>query len=121
MAVKIKFELGPAAIGLIAVAAVIGYILGSSFPFSGKGLPNENPTVGQITPRGYGQVDIKRWATEIGMDSDQFNNCFDSKSHLQEIQLEHAQGLDVGVSGTPAFLIGNHKAGFAIVTRCANI
>jgi protein-disulfide isomerase len=118
MAGKIRFELGPAAIGLIAVVAVIGYILRSAYPFSGKGLPNASPALGpgQVTATGYGQADIKRWAAEIGLDANQFNSCFDSKRHLQEIQLEYAQGLDVGVSGTPAFLVGNDKAGFAIVT-----
>jgi protein-disulfide isomerase len=122
---KIKFELGPTAIALIALAAIIGYVIGSTYPFGGKGLATESssldqgtPTLGspQVNPTGYGQADIKKWASEIGLNANEFNSCFDSKKYLQEIQLEYAQGLDVGVSGTPAFLVGNDQAGFAIVT-----
>lgn len=122
---KIKFELGAAAIALIALAVIVGYVIGSTFPFGGKGLASESssldqgtPALGspQVNPTGFGQADIKKWASEIGLEANEFNSCFDSKKHLQEIQLEYAQGLDVGVSATPAFLVGNDEHGFTSYT-----
>lgn len=121
---KITFELGPAAIGLIAVAAIVGYLLGSTYPFANSRDPesaalDDGPTASApptVETAGYGPSDIKRWATEIGLDSNQFDSCFDSQKYLEQIELEYAQGLDVQISATPSFLIGNHDSGFTIMT-----
>jgi protein-disulfide isomerase len=121
---KIAFELGPGAIGLIALAVVIGYFLGSTYPFNSitsheNDPPNSAPSStapSSTDVAGYSQSDIKRWAVEIGLDSNQFDACFDSRKYFEQIQLEYAQGLDVKISATPSFLIGSHDQGFVYMT-----
>lgn len=50
--------------------------------------------------------DIKRWAGEIGLNTQQFNECLDSGKHRSEVQKDFADGGAVGISGTPGFYIG---------------
>lgn len=50
--------------------------------------------------------DIKKWAAKIGLDTAKFNQCFDSGKYKQEVQKDIADGSAAGVSGTPAFFIG---------------
>jgi protein-disulfide isomerase len=47
----------------------------------------------------------KGWAGELGLDTNKFNSCYDSKAHQKEIDEDTAAGSEVGVSGTPTFYI----------------
>jgi len=49
--------------------------------------------------------DLKRWATEIGLEATPFNECLDSGRHKDEVAVNHARGVEVGVDGTPTFFI----------------
>ena len=50
--------------------------------------------------------DIKSWATNInGLDSLKFNSCLDSNKYEDEVKNDFIDGTNVGVSGTPTFLI----------------
>jgi protein-disulfide isomerase len=48
---------------------------------------------------------LKRYATDLQLDAEQFNSCLDSGKYTQDVKndMSHAQSL--GVSGTPAFFI----------------
>ena len=55
---------------------------------------------------------FKEYAQELGLNVDDFNSCLDSKKHSQEINNDLQDGREYGVTGTPAFFIGNEKIGF---------
>ena len=48
---------------------------------------------------------LKKWATEIGLDESKFNACVESKKYESEVAKDQQEGLKAGVQGTPAFLI----------------
>ena len=48
---------------------------------------------------------FKQYAKDLGLDTNKFNSCLDSKKHEDEIQKDLNDGVSVGVQGTPAFFI----------------
>jgi len=53
----------------------------------------------------YSLDDVKRWAGEIGLNANQFNECVDSGKYSEEVKKDLADGNAAGVSGTPSFFI----------------
>lgn len=51
---------------------------------------------------------FKSYASEMGLDETQFNECLDSEKYSEQIENEIALGASYGVSGTPAFFIGKN-------------
>jgi protein-disulfide isomerase len=49
--------------------------------------------------------DLKQHAADIGLDTAQFNACFDSRKYAAEVDADMKAGDEAGVSGTPAFYI----------------
>lgn len=49
---------------------------------------------------------LKSFAATVGLDTATFNECLDSKKHEKSVQEDLASGAKLGVSGTPAFVIG---------------
>jgi protein-disulfide isomerase len=56
-------------------------------------------------PSRMGAADLKRYAAELGLDTEAFNACFDQRRHQALVDEDVAAGNAVGVSGTPAFFI----------------
>ncbi len=54
---------------------------------------------------------LKGYATKIGLNGDQFNACLESSKYTAEINREQAEGVQSGVTGTPAFFIGPSGSG----------
>ena len=52
---------------------------------------------------------LKQYATEVGMNMDQFNECIDSDRYYEEVQQDFASGIVSGVDGTPTFFINGAK------------
>jgi protein-disulfide isomerase len=48
---------------------------------------------------------LKRWAGEVGLNTNKFNQCLDSGKMAKEVQKDLSEGLEYGVTGTPAFFI----------------
>jgi len=48
---------------------------------------------------------FKEFAKDLGLDTDQFNECLDSQKYLDEIKADMQEGVNAGVKGTPAFFI----------------
>ncbi len=48
---------------------------------------------------------LKSYAEEIGLDTDDFNECLDSGEMSDEVDADFADGASYGVQGTPAFFI----------------
>jgi len=45
------------------------------------------------------------WASQIGLDMDQFESCYSSQKYNAEIQADMADGTASGIRGTPGFVI----------------
>lgn len=52
---------------------------------------------------------LKTYASELGLDTDQFNSCLDSGKYASEVQKDLSDGQAAGVSGTPTFFINGKK------------
>jgi len=65
---------------------------------------------GEQEKKGQGTVsytldELKRWASEIGLDVSKFNQCLDSGKYKAEVEKDFADGTAAGVSGTPSTFI----------------
>lgn len=47
----------------------------------------------------------KQWAVDLGLDADQFNDCYDSGKYANNVQAELAEGSANGIRGTPGFIV----------------
>jgi protein-disulfide isomerase len=140
---SLEFVFGKSTIILIAVALVVGYAVGNFYPFGRAGDDGGSTSQGLISgpetgattttttqtastgsqqlgkdtaTAGYGPEDIRKWASEIGLDTNQFNDCFDSQKYLDQIRSDYQDGVDLQVTGTPAFFIGTEEDGLVIVS-----
>lgn len=48
------------------------------------------------------ESNYKAWASQLGLDTTEFNNCFDTSKYQDKIDADYELGRQVGVSGTPA-------------------
>ena len=64
----------------------------------------------KIFENGVGEIDesdLKLYAAQIGLDTTQFNECFESRKYKDEVEKDYNDGLKAGVHGTPTFFINN--------------
>jgi len=52
---------------------------------------------------------FKGYATRLGLDAGDFNNCLDSGKYAQEVQKDYNDGVAAGVTGTPGFFINGQE------------
>ncbi len=52
---------------------------------------------------------MKKWASQIGIDTKKFNQCYDNQEELDEVQEDQQQGSELGVSGTPTVFVNDRK------------
>ena len=55
---------------------------------------------------------FSQYATDIGLEKEQFDSCLGSGKYLEEVQGDLRDGRDYEITGTPGFFIGNEKIGF---------
>ena len=60
--------------------------------------------------------EFKTFAVELGLDANQFNDCFNSGKYLDEINNDLQDGTSYGITGTPGFFIGNDEIGYIKVS-----
>jgi protein-disulfide isomerase len=53
----------------------------------------------------FAKDNLKSYAAEIGLDTDQFNECFDSGEYRSRVRQEYAEGQRLGVRGTPTVFV----------------
>ena len=58
-------------------------------------------------------ADLKQYATQLGLNTAQFNSCLDDSKYKTEVSKESAQAQSAGGSGTPFFVIVNTETGKA--------
>jgi len=49
--------------------------------------------------------DLKKYAVDLGLDTEKFNACFAAGKYRADVQKDQAEGQRVGVSGTPALFV----------------
>ena len=58
-------------------------------------------------------ADLKGYASELGLNTAQFNSCLDGGKYASEVSKETAQATSAGGQGTPFFIIVNTETGKA--------
>lgn len=48
----------------------------------------------------------KKWAIDLGLDTDKFNNCLESRNYQEEVSKDLSDATKAGGQGTPYFVIG---------------
>ena len=56
-------------------------------------------------------ADLKSYAAQLGLNTGEFNSCFDKSTYASEVSKETAQATAAGGQGTPYFIIVNTKTG----------
>ncbi|MBI2664666.1 DsbA family protein [Candidatus Woesearchaeota archaeon] len=52
-----------------------------------------------------GDASYKQWASQLSLDTNKFNGCYDSQKYIERVRSDLQQGTDAGVRGTPGFLL----------------
>ena len=47
----------------------------------------------------------KKFAADLKLDTEKFNACLEAGTFKNDVVLDHQQGIQAGVTGTPAFFI----------------
>jgi len=66
---------------------------------------------------GWGTPDkVKSFATNIGLDAEEFSSCLDSKKYESRVQALTQFAVKLGVTGTPTMFIGDSERGYTKIT-----
>lgn len=95
---------------LLVAIFLVGYLLAtvqqlkkpSSAPVAAAA-PDANQQ--QAAAATFTNDDIKAWAKEVGLNTGDFNSCFEASKHQDLVDKDAADGQTAGVSGTPTFYI----------------
>jgi len=52
---------------------------------------------------------MKHWAEQAGLDTEQFNTCYDNEEEIDEVRQDQQEGTSDGVSGTPTVFVNSQK------------
>lgn len=58
---------------------------------------------------------LVQYADNLELNMANFESCLESASHVQEIQMDYQDGVRHGVTGTPAFFVGNDQDGYVLL------
>ena len=50
---------------------------------------------------------VKNIADDLDLDTEVFDNCFDSQEKATKVNADYQAGIQSGVRGTPSFMVGN--------------
>jgi protein-disulfide isomerase len=53
----------------------------------------------------FAKDNLKKFASDLGLDTAQFNECVDSGKHTDLIQTDTSTAQQIGVQSTPSFLV----------------
>lgn len=51
------------------------------------------------------ESNLRAWAAELGLDTEQFNDCLSSGKYAQNVAAERQEAINNGMRGTPGFLV----------------
>jgi protein-disulfide isomerase len=55
--------------------------------------------------RALSDDDLKKYAADLGLDTEKFNSCYDSGQFRADVLQDYQEGQKAGVQGTPAFFV----------------
>jgi len=55
---------------------------------------------------------FEQYALELGLNTSDFNTCFESGKYADEVTKDLRDGTSYGITGTPGFFIGNDELGY---------
>ena len=55
---------------------------------------------------------FEQYAMELGLNTSDFNTCFESGKYADEVTKDLQDGVSYGVTGTPGFFVGNDELGY---------
>jgi len=55
---------------------------------------------------------FEQYALELGLNTSDFNTCFESGKYADEVKKDFQEGISYGITGTPGFFIGNDELGY---------
>ena len=56
-----------------------------------------------------GVTQLKKWASDLGLNGSQFDGCLDSGSKSEIVNADLTEGTQYGVTGTPGFFVNGVK------------
>ena len=59
---------------------------------------------------------FQTYAVDMELDTDAFDECLGSGNHISEVASDYADGVSYGVTGTPAFFVGNDQVGYVLIS-----
>ena len=65
-------------------------------------------------PAGFSLDKFKQWAKDLGLKTDQFDNCLDSGKYAQKVRTDAQEGQQKGVQGTPATFVNGRLVSGAL-------
>jgi len=63
---------------------------------------------------GYSSDKFKKWAKDLGLNNEKFNDCLDSGKYAQKVQADFQEGQQKGVNGTPATFVNGQLVSGAL-------
>jgi len=66
----------------------------------------------QRLPSAELQTTLTQYASDLGLQTANFESCLESKEIADEVNSDAAAAASLGITGTPSFFIGNEKDGF---------
>ena len=103
-------EIHPEAV-VAAVAAQCAAEQGKYWQYHDK-LFREQDRPGESVDR-FKIGDLKKWGADVRLDTAAFNQCLDSARYKDEVAKDYADGVAVGIRGTPTFFINGRVIGGA--------
>ena len=62
-------------------------------------------------PKNLGEAELGQYAGNLGLDAEQFQACLESGKHDAAIRRDEVDARSIGISGTPAFIVGRSPRG----------
>jgi len=53
----------------------------------------------------FNNDNLKRFASDLGLDTDQFNDCLDTGKYTSLVEQDYQMSQQIGVSSTPTFVL----------------
>ena len=67
---------------------------------------NERNNVGR-----FSDENLKKYAGELGLNQSEFDQCYDSREHLDLVTAQQREANQFGITGTPGFLVNGRPLG----------
>lgn len=65
----------------------------------------------------FSKAELKAYAEQLGLKMSDFDACLDSEKYSQEIRQDYAQGVNLGVEGTPSYIINGQLIKGTVTTE----